>query len=175
MDEERIGITGLSAGASIVFNALINSDRRFAAAIASYAPGDPISIFVGHGPWRRAFAGNFGGLPQGEGLAYMQRVSPALNAEKIEAPILLHISDTELILSMQTIATLEEEGKPVETHVFPDEYHVKWQPAHRLAIHERNIDWMNFWLRGVEDADPTKALQCERWRALRARIEALGD
>lgn len=49
---------------------------------------------------------------------------------------------------------------------YPDETHIKWQPAHRASVYERNVDWLNFWLRGVEDSTPKKADQYERWRNL---------
>jgi hypothetical protein len=54
-------------------------------------------------------------------------------------------------------------------YVFADEYHVKWHPAHRLAIYERAIDWFDFWLNGREDPAPAKREQYSRWRALAAR------
>lgn len=50
--------------------------------------------------------------------------------------------------------------------VFPDEYHLKWQPAHRLAIYDRVLDWFDFWLRGRVDPDPAKTKRYSRWRAL---------
>jgi dipeptidyl aminopeptidase/acylaminoacyl peptidase len=169
MDRERVAVTGLSAGASIVFNALIYSPLPLAAAIASYAPGDPITVYIGHRPWRETHMQLHGGLPHEGGSAYLERVSPAFNADSIRAPVLLHISDRELLMSMQTIATLEHKKKPVETHVFPDEYHVKWQPAHRDAIYRRNLQWLLFWLKGEEAADPVDPDQYVRWRAMRVR------
>ena len=45
---------------------------------------------------------------------------------------------------------------------------MKWQPVHRLAIYVRNVDWFDFWLKGVEDPAPAKAGQYERWLLLRA-------
>jgi hypothetical protein len=45
--------------------------------------------------------------------------------------------------------------------------HLKWQPAHRLAIYNRNLDWFRFWLQDIEDPDPAKAAQYAHWRVLR--------
>ncbi len=67
----------------------------------------------------------------------------------------------------QTYAALEQLGKPVELFIYPDELHVKNQPMHRFEIYERNVDWFNFWLRGVEDSDPAKQDQYRRWHSLR--------
>jgi hypothetical protein len=52
---------------------------------------------------------------------------------------------------------------------FPDEHHVKWHPAHRLAIYQRNLDWFDFWLRGRERGCAGCDAQYARWRDLRAR------
>ncbi|HET9445548.1 MAG TPA: hypothetical protein VFO35_04770, partial [Steroidobacteraceae bacterium] len=39
--------------------------------------------------------------------------------------------------------------------------------AHRLAVYNRNVDWFRFWLQDIEDPEPGKAEQYERWRKLR--------
>ncbi|HEX7115087.1 MAG TPA: hypothetical protein VF193_08130 [Steroidobacter sp.] len=36
-----------------------------------------------------------------------------------------------------------------------------------LAIYRRNLDWFRFWLQDIEDPNPAKAEQYERWRKLR--------
>jgi hypothetical protein len=81
--------------------------------------------------------------------------------------LLLNVADHEMIDAMHPYTALEQAGRAVEMYVFPGEHHIKSEPAHRLAIYQRNIDWMNFWLRGVEDPDPAKAPQYQRWRSLR--------
>jgi hypothetical protein len=49
---------------------------------------------------------------------------------------------------------LQDAGKPVEMHVFPEEHHQKWRPVHRLNIYRRNVQWFEFWLMGREDPEP---------------------
>ena len=68
---------------------------------------------------------------------------------------------------LEPLVMLQTHGKPVEAYVFPDEYHVPWQPAHRLAMYRRNLDWFRFWLQDFEDPSPDKADQYARWRAMR--------
>jgi hypothetical protein len=85
----------------------------------------------------------------------------------VYAPLLLNVADHEMIDAMHPYTALEQAGRAVEMYVFPSEHHIKSAPAHRLAIYQRNIDWMNFWLRGVEDPDSAKAAQYQHWRALR--------
>src|SRR3546814_5580356 len=37
----------------------------------------------------------------------------------------------------------------VEMFIFPDEYHVKWQPAHRRATYLRSLDELERWSQSV--------------------------
>ncbi len=95
------------------------------------------------------------------------KYSIAVNASRIDTPFLIQVADREYHFTKQNYNALKDADKPVEMHIFPDEYHVKWQPAHRYAVYTRNVDWFNFWLRDVEDPDPKKEEQYERWRELR--------
>ena len=55
---------------------------------------------------------------------------------------------------------------------FPNEPHQKFQPRHKLAVYERNLDWFRFWLKDEEDPNPAKADEYERWRELRKQQES---
>jgi len=80
----------------------------------------------------------------------------------------MQLSDDEYGVSFESYWALRKRGRPVEMHVFPGERHIKFQPAHRLAIYRRSLDWFDFWLNGVEDPAPAKAAQYRRWRYLRS-------
>ena len=94
---------------------------------------------------------------------FWRPISLAANAASIDTPLLMQLADDEYLLALETFTALREHNQPVEMFVFPDEHHIKWQPAHRLAIYERNLAWFDFWLRGVlpEDRD-----QAARWIAM---------
>jgi hypothetical protein len=70
-------------------------------------------------------------------------------------------------------ANLVHYHKPVEMEIFPGEGHVFHQPAHKIAVGVRNIDWFRFWLKDEEDTEPSKAPQYERWRGMRTLQEPL--
>ena len=96
-----------------------------------------------------------------------REMSVALNASRVEAPLLIQASDREYLAETQTYSALREAGKAVELFVFPDEYHAKWQPAHKWAVYKRNVQWFEFWLQDIEEPDPVEPGQYDRWRQMR--------
>jgi dipeptidyl aminopeptidase/acylaminoacyl peptidase len=66
-------------------------------------------------------------------------------------PILMQQSDDEFRVAVASYTALKQAGQPVALFVFPNEHHVKWQPAHRLAAYERNLRWFDYWLLGIGD------------------------
>lgn len=168
-DRARIGITGLSDGASTARFALINSDVFAAASISSCCVDAQTSM---------VYAGiAYADQTRGWGFPPATRPDPdfwrpyslALNAARLDRPLLMQLADAEYLFGLESFSTLREHGQPVELHVFPGEYHMKWQPAHRRAIYERNLDWFSFWLQDRVDPDSAKAAQYRRWQEMRAR------
>lgn len=168
-DPERIGITGLSDGASTVAFALINTDR-FAAAAMSSCCIEPWTIMALVGP---AYADRMRALGYPPATAsdrsFWEPASIAQNAGSIDTPLLMQLADDEYLMSLEAFTALREHAKPVDMYVFSNEHHIKWQPAHRLAIYQRNLDWFGFWLNGTVDPDPRKQTQYAHWQALRER------
>ena len=76
---------------------------------------------------------------------------------------------------IELYARLSRSPTPAELYVFPDAAHIKVQPRHRLAAHQRYLDWFRYWLQGHSDADPAKADQYRRWHLLRERWLSLGS
>lgn len=81
--------------------------------------------------------------------------------------MLFHIADSEVISAAVLIRRMSDARLAFEAYSFNDEKHMKWQPAHRLSIYNRNLDWFRFWLQDIEDPAPAKAKQYSRWRQLR--------
>jgi dipeptidyl aminopeptidase/acylaminoacyl peptidase len=168
IDPSKVGVTGLSHGAEVLAYAISHSNI-FAAAIAS-GPGsnDPYFFYMGNNLWHEVFAQwGLGGWPESRANHNWHRISPALNADRIRAPLLVNAADTEYLVGLALFTSLKELGKPVEMFVYPLELHIKNQPKHRSEIYQRNLDWFRFWLKGEEDPDSAKADQYARWRELR--------
>lgn len=168
-DPRRIGITGLSDGSTTVRFALINS-HMFAAAAISSCCLEPQSIGIYGGP---AYAKSMKamGYPIGPDPKFWQPLSMSLNAKRMNTPLLMQLSDDEYMAGLETYTALRNAGQPVEMYVFAGEHHNKWQPAHRLAVYQRSIDWFAFWLQHYEDPNPAKKAQYRRWEAMRDRLE----
>ena len=168
IDPTRIGITGLSDGATTARFALINDPDLFAAASVSSccADGDPLMIYAGPAIARERLAAGFPSAFGEKAVEAWAPVSLRISVAKVRAPVLMQLADREYIGALEAFTALRAHDKPVDMYVFDDEYHIKWQPAHRLAIYDRNIDWFDYWLLGRRDPNPAKAEQYGLWDAL---------
>lgn len=171
-DPHRIGITGLSDGASITTFALINSHLFSAAAISTCCEEATTSMMM-MGPTyrdeelRRGYPRTVAADP-----AYWARLSLKASAAEVSTPLLVQASDAEFRMGLETLTDYWAHGRPADLYVFPDEHHIKWQPAHRLAIYRRNIAWFEFWLQGKSDRALASDDELKRWVAMRAGLAA---
>ncbi|MGB6450489.1 MAG: Atxe2 family lasso peptide isopeptidase, partial [Steroidobacteraceae bacterium] len=173
VDGSKIGITGLSAGSEALYFALTHSTRFAAAATSGLAV--PQSAFLEvNGTLRAITEAEWGARSLEEAVRNASRVeSLASHIDRMNTPLLIQVSDHELVSVVPDYVALLAAGKPVEAYVFPDEYHIKWHPLHKLAAADRAIDWFRFWLKGEEDPAPEKADQYVRWRELRRRASPI--
>jgi dipeptidyl aminopeptidase/acylaminoacyl peptidase len=172
VDPARVGITGLSFGASLVDYSISHTNLFHAAIESGGGAWDPYVYFLGSDKIRAYGFSMYGlGPPEGESAAKWQRVSTSLNAQRIFSPLLINAADSEYIIDMQLMTTLRQSKKPVEMFIYAGELHEKNQPKHRYEIYQRNVDWLNFWLKDKEEVDPAKGEQYTRWRELRSLSE----
>ena len=167
VDTARMGLTGFSDGAQTAQWALLQTDL-FSAAALSHCCDDQGPVSTIYGPFlsERIKKWGYPSVLSTEAPLW-KPISFAENADRFKTPLLLQLSDREYQGSLQSYAALRIYDRPFELFVFPDEYHVKWQPAHRLAIYERNLDWFDFWLRGAESSSPGRQAELARWRMWR--------
>ena len=60
-------------------------------------------------------------------------------------------------------------GVPSDFFVYPGTGHTLTRPSLQLESAERILDWFLYWLCAVEDPDPAKSAQYNRWREMRDR------
>jgi len=170
IDRNRIGISGVSDGSTTAQYALINSPGLFKAVSIGSCCVDPTAMMIYAGPGVAGERRKWGFPPaMGPGSEAWQPLALSMNPPDRLAPMLMQLADSELVISLETIAAYENAGRPIEARIFPDEYHLKIQPQHRLAVYRRNLQWFDFWLNGIEQADPIDPAQYSRWRAMRDR------
>lgn len=165
IDAARLGISGFSEGTSAAQWALINS-RLFKVASLGVCCEDKWALPLNGGIDYETYLREMGyPLFEDADPQFWAPLSLAQNVEKIEAPILIQTGEYKI--GLDVLAAFRKHGKAIEMFVLPDEPHVKWQPAHRLAMYERVIDWFAFWLKGERDCTATKDEQYRRWTAMR--------
>ena len=167
IDRDRVGMGGLSFGGEVTAWVLTHSNLLAAASISS-------SLLTPTYYWFNALAGRDTpevlqkvwhiGDPDSDA-ARWQAISPALNAAKIAAPLLMQLPEQEFRFNLELAGRMNRGSTPVELWAFPNETHVKYQPRHKLAVYTRNLDWFDYWLNGTSDPDPAKATQTARWQA----------
>jgi dipeptidyl aminopeptidase/acylaminoacyl peptidase len=96
-------------------------------------------------------------------------LSPAFKLDMVSAPILFQNSESEYLYGLEYAVPLMRAHR-ADLYVFPNEPHLKYQPRHKLAVYERNIDWFRFWLQGIVDPDPEKVGQYAHWKQMKAAM-----
>ncbi|MCD7097843.1 Atxe2 family lasso peptide isopeptidase [Stenotrophomonas sp. MMGLT7] len=168
IDKARIGMGGISFGSEVTMWTLIHSDVLAAASMASPTTS-PLYHLLGSNigdPFLSLMRGNWQLGTLDETPSQWQRISPTLNLGMIGAPILLQLPEQEYMHGLDYAIPLMRSSK-ADVYVFPHEPHNKFQPRHKLAVYERNLDWFRFWLLGLEDPNPGKAPQYAIWRVMR--------
>jgi dipeptidyl aminopeptidase/acylaminoacyl peptidase len=167
VNETEVGMGGLSHGALITLFALQRYDRVAVASVSSPV-WNQLQVFETSAGGRDMLAKVGGEVDWPEDSSFWAGLDPADHISAIHAPILFQLADRELFGALRLIKHLNDAHKPSDTYIFNHEFHEKWQPAHRLAIYNRNLDWFRFWLQGYESADPSKAAQYATWKRLLA-------
>lgn len=169
INPNRVALAGMSAGATQVTYALSRSDAFVAGLITTASYDDPMHYYL-NGALSRLHRKDASGQPISID-DYLAPVSSVPHARDIE-PLLMQVPDREYITNMQLYSAMVAHDRPVEMIVYPDEFHIKSQPRHRLSAYSRSTDWFRFWLQGYEDPAPTKQAQYARWRTLREKRDA---
>src|SRR5690348_1070285 len=169
IDRARVGMGGLSFGTEATLWTAMKSDLLAAASVTSIGMSRNYYLFGSmRGDVYLKPLKEFWQLGSPEETAERWRLlSPAANLDKIKAPILMQMPEQEYVMALDYAIPLIRDQR-ADLYVFPNEPHQKFQPRHKLAAYERNIDWFRFWLQGYEDPDPAKREEFKRWRAMKA-------
>lgn len=170
VDAAHMGISGFSDGTANTQFALINSNLFSVASLGACCEEQILQPLEG-GPGYERYLHD-AGYPAFDdfspgAIKYWSKMSLRLNADRLATPILAQIGDSEYTMGLDVEAAWRERGNPFELYVFPNDTHVKWQPAHRFAMYDRVSDWFTFWLMKKVDCGPGKAAQYARWARMK--------
>ncbi len=153
-DPERIGITGQSDGASTATFALIHS--RLFKAVALSTCCEEATMMASLGPGFEDWYARTG-YPRfnADRPDFWKQGSLVPNVTALPpVPLLIQAGEEEFRFALTTYAAAKNAGWPTEMYVFAGEGHVKLQPAHRLAGHERNLAWFQRWFTPAKASSP---------------------
>ncbi|OOG57801.1 dipeptidyl aminopeptidase [Rhodanobacter sp. B05] len=173
IDRTKVGMGGLSLGTEVTLWTVMKSDLLTAASVTSV--GMSRNYYLFSSMRGKAFAKELQefwqlGAP-GETPNRWRILSPAANLDTIKAPILMQMPEQEYVVALDYAIPLMHDHR-ADLYVFPNEPHLKFQPKHKLAAYERNLDWFRFWLQGYEDPNPVKKQQYTHWREMRGAVAA---
>jgi hypothetical protein len=172
-DENKIALDGFSRNGYFVEYTLAHSSFPFTAAIAgdNYEPSYFQSALAN---WRDWDVATNGAPAFGAGLQTWLAHAPGFNAEHMHVPLMMIGQSggiVQIIGEWEVYSRLHHLHKPVEMYMMPqaDRHpaHNTQNPRQIIAIQQKAIDWLDFWLTGREDSGPDKREQYARWRAFR--------
>lgn len=171
IDPARVGMGGLSFGSEVTLWVAMETDLLAAASVTSPSVS-PLHYLISSLQGERFFStlrDVWGlGAPE-ETPQQWKRLSPALNRDRIRSPVLFQMPEEEYLYALDYVIPMVREDQ-ADLYVFPHEAHQKFQPRHKLAAYERNVDWFRFWLQGFEAGGAGQGAQYDRWRAMRLNM-----
>jgi len=168
VDPGAIGIAGYSRGANLTSFAIAHS-KTFSAASVGDGVGDLAGAFwFGSTYARNSIKKIFGGtmFDQKAYPNYLKYADDAKAAE-FNGPFLQQFSGVgNARLGVEMDQSLKDSGVPTELVLFPNESHIIFQPRHRAAAMQRNLDWFDYWLQGRRNSTPVDENEYRRWDAM---------
>jgi len=171
IDCAKVGMGGLSFGSEVTMWVAMKSQLLVAASVSSVSMSPNYYLFGSLKGDRFT-----GGLKEFWGLGSPEKaparwhvLSPVYNLDRISAPVLFQMPEQEYMQATDYVIPMIRKSM-ADLYVFPNEPHQKFQPKHKLAVYERNVDWFRFWLQGYEDPNPVKQQQYAHWREMRDAV-----
>lgn len=166
IDPDRVGITGLSDGATTTQFAALHSKMFKAASISGCCWEPSQTWLLGTAIQKQYEQAGWPASPE-TGQAIWSTIAYSRNAERVAFPILIQSADGELIPALEAVYALRSAKSPIDVFVFPDEEHIKRQPAHRLSVYQRNLRWFDYWLLNKMPSDAKGQEESARWAEMK--------
>lgn len=169
-DRDRVALSGFSGSSTAAAYAVTASPAFTAAIVTTRGSSDALTCYLSshYRSCERGAERDGSGWPYDRRDGYLKN-SPAWNADKVTAPFLMQLPEAEYHAMMQFYGALLHYDRAVEMYVFPGSYHYKHDPRQRQTVYDRNVDWIDFWLKGVDPTRVDAETTAVRWRGMRDR------
>lgn len=174
IDPDRVGMGGLSFGSEVTVWVAMHSNLLSAISVSSpvITPMSSLLMSLRGKPERLRMRRYWQLGTLKETPDRWRELSPTYHIERMRAPVLMQMPGQEFRYSLDFMVPLIRKHR-ADAYVFPNESHQKFQPRHKLAVYQRNLDWFRFWLLGEEDSDPGKNGQYIIWRKIRKNLPTM--
>src|ERR1700693_6229485 len=165
-DPARVAILGHSHG-GFLGPYVYTHFRIFKAASFAEGGGNLLTMYGQMPGWLNLYNHEFnvGGNPY-QNTQLDVRASPVLAGGGLRTPTLLEAGQQSLAISeLDMASSLWRNGVPSEYVVYPKTGHNIMNPQFQCKSARLNADWVDYWVRGIRDADPAMAGEYERWAA----------
>jgi len=159
-DAKRIGISGGSHGGTVVANAVTKLPDTFAVGIEKYGVVDR-ALFLRYTNRNSAirWETKMGGPPEKKAAVY-RKANVLPDVARVKAPLLILHGEADPQVppqeSQELVAALKKEGKTYSYFTYPGEGHGFQQRDHRKDAYERELAYLDKYLK-TDEAAPTAA------------------
>ncbi len=169
VDPARVGIAGYSAGSQMTNVAITQTNLFKAASSGDGAYLEP----AGYRYLQCSYRAVFGGAPgDPKAIPNYLALAPSYRADRTTAAVLQQLAEPRAG-ALDFYQALRAANVPAEVTLYPgetpasDETHLLHIPSNRRAAMEENIEWFDFWLKGIRPASTGDPERARRWEAMR--------
>lgn len=173
IDPKHVGIAGYSYGSQIANVAVTQTDMFSAASSGDGGFLEP-TIYRTHQCAYRAIYGGPPGDPAAQ--PNYAALAPSYRARFAQAPILQQIAEPHES-AIDFHQALRAASVPSELSLYPgeswasDETHFFHIPSNQLEAMSENMEWFDYWLKGLPPSPGPDGQRIERWDAMRKAME----
>lgn len=164
----EVGIAGYSRGSHVVKFAMTESPTFKAGSAGDANWFSASGYFEGDPATRNLYTAVFGGSPfDPRAQANYRKLSPSFRAKDFSGPLLQQFASASAFTGLELKTDLDVARVPNELVFYENESHLFHEPLHRLSAMKLNLDWFDYWLRGLKDPNAARAAEYARWDKMR--------
>lgn len=153
VNAKKIGITGGSYGGYMTLMAIGKTPDVWAAAVEQYGIIDWLTMLQHEDPYLQEYEKTLLGDPQKDRAVY-ENASPIKFIRNEKAPLLVLQGENDIRVpkeeAEQVVRILQQEGKTVDAHYYPQEGHGFQKRENQIDAIRRTVAWFDKYLKGSQ-------------------------